>query len=159
MHGRSGAGTRELFPKPDDLNHTCQANPQHGQQTLIWQAVAGEDQQHARSGAALPHEYTIPVSARMGFAPIPLLCLMVRVIGHDVWPMLNVRHPSGWLLCFLVWLSFCALKVLTTVTLLGFACKRTKHSERSTAERSSHEGGQLNLKGVDRFTLYGKCIF
>eukprot|EP00966_Prymnesium_polylepis_P204946 4748095-Prymnesium_polylepis.1 len=67
-----------------------------------------------------PPQHSTWVSARMGFVPIPLFCLVVRVVGHDVWPLLNGRHPSGVLLCTLVWLVACALKLLTTITLLGF---------------------------------------
>jgi hypothetical protein len=113
----------------------------------------------ARSGGAMRHEYTLPVSARMGFVPIPLLCLVVRVVGHDVWPMLNLRHPSGWLLCFLIWVTLCALKLLTTITLVGFACHRTVHSATDAVDPNAQDVGKLNLAGIDRYTLYGKRIF
>ena len=112
-----------------------------------------------RNGGAMPHEYTLPVSARMGFVPIPLLCLLVRVVGHDVWPQLNVRHPSGVLLCILVWLVFCALKLFTTITLLGFASRRTAHTAEDTTANMHQDGKPLNLQGIDRFTLHGKRIY
>mmetsp|Transcript_63223 Transcript_63223/g.105213 ORF Transcript_63223/g.105213 Transcript_63223/m.105213 type:complete len:522 (+) Transcript_63223:115-1680(+) len=95
------------------------------------------------------------VSSRMGFVPIPLLCLVLRVSGNDVWPLMQLRHWSGWLMALLLWLSLCALKVFISIVLLGFACLR---SELSSSMRAPGEGKKLNLEGVGRFTLYGKQI-
>jgi energy-converting hydrogenase Eha subunit G len=60
----------------------------------------------------------------MGFVPIPLLCLVVRIVGRDVYPSLDMAHPSSWLLVLLIWLACCATKVLTSMTLLGYACNQ-----------------------------------
>ena len=122
----------------------------------LQQAISDGDRA-PRAGGAMPHEHSTSVSARMGFVPIPLLCLVIRVIGHDVWPLLNARHPSGWLLCLLVWLVAFVLKLLTTVTLLGFACKRTEKNAREMC-RSSQGGEKPFLEGIGRFTLHGKRI-
>ena len=67
--------------------------------------------------------------------------------------MLNL----GWLLCLLVWLVAFVLKLLTTVTLLGFACGRTEKNAREMC-RSSQGGEKPFLEGIGRFTLHGKRI-
>ena len=87
----------------------------------------------------------------MGFVPIPLLCLVVRIVGRDVVPGLDMGHPSGWLLVTLLWLACCATKVLTSMTLLGYACRQV---ERCPTEGSAEGPGFL--QGVERFTLHGK---
>ena len=51
----------------------------------------------------------------------------------------------------LIWLACCALKVLTSMTLLGYACRQV---ERCPAEGSAEGPGFL--QGVERFTLHGK---
>ena len=103
---------------------------------------------HVATAAGSPGEYSAPVVARMGFVPIPLLCLVVRVLGHDVLPRLYFGHPSGWLVCFLVWLVLCLVKVLTSLLLLGHACT---HS-------GEQPGGRSQLYSVERFSLHGKRI-
>lgn len=103
-----------------------------------------------------PGEFSTPVARRMGFVPLPLLCLVVRVVGHDVTPRLYLGHPSGWLLCLLIWLVLCFIKVLTSITLLGFAC--AARSEQQAKARSSQDHDTINLDGIARFTLHGKRI-
>ena len=66
-----------------------------------------------RSDAA---DQTTRAAARMGFQPLPLLCLVIRVVGHDVAPRLYLGHPSGMLLCVLIWLVLCFLKVIPDPT-------------------------------------------
>ena len=51
--------------------------------------------------------HAMAIAARIGFVPIPLLCLLVKVLGTDVYGMTNLRHPSGWALCVLGWLCMC----------------------------------------------------
>ena len=51
--------------------------------------------------------HAMAIAARIGFVPIPLLCLLVKVLGTDVYGMTNLRHPSGWALCVLAWLCMC----------------------------------------------------
>ena len=97
-------------------------------------------------------DLSIPVTRRLGFVPLPLLCLVLRVVGHDVAPRIYMGHPSGWLLCLLSWLVLCFVKVLTSITLTGFAC--------SVAEtpKTSGPDDAVNLDGIARFTLHGKRI-
>jgi hypothetical protein len=104
-----------------------------------------------RSATEFFHEGSGAVCARMGFVPIPLLCLVVRIVGRDVYPSLDMGHPSGWLLVALIWLACCATKVLTSMTLLGYACNQV---ERCPTEGSAEGPGFL--QGVERFTLHGK---
>ena len=37
--------------------------------------------------------HAMAIAARIGFVPIPLLCLLVKVLGTDVYGMTNLRHP------------------------------------------------------------------
>jgi len=94
-------------------------------------------------------EFTAPAASRMGFVPLPLLCLIVRVLGHDVVPRLYLGHPSGWLLCFLLWVVLCMLKVLTAITLLGYACTHAQDGDPNV-------GSMLN--SIARYSLHGKRI-
>lgn len=104
------------------------------------------------------------VATRMGFVPIPLLCLVIRVVGNDVWPLLEMRSPSGPLFCFLLWLTFCALKVLTSICILGVSCvvveRRREEVARSEAMGVPASGSEqaLRLDGIGRYTLHGKQI-
>ena len=113
----------------------------------------------------------------------------------------NLRHPSGWALCVLMWLCMCAtarrllapltlarhgatadgppraatlvprggshprrcaLKMLTSILLLGFATERAKSARAEESPRGAHPihgGGPTDfLHGVDRYTLVGKRI-
>jgi hypothetical protein len=102
-----------------------------------------------------PGEFSTPVAGRMGFVPLPLLCLVVRVLGHDVAPRVYLGHPSGWLMCFLLWLSLCFVKVLTGITLLGFAC--AAGSEQQPPGKG--KGEEISLDGsFSRFTLHEKPV-
>ena len=80
-------------------------------------------------------------------------CLVVRIVGRDVYPSLDMRHPSGWVLVGLLWLTCCALKVLTSMTLLGYACRRVEHCPEDRSQ-----DGKPFLEGVERFTMHGKRI-
>jgi hypothetical protein len=113
------------------------------------QNKAGAAAPPRRSSIEFFHEGSGAVCARMGFVPIPLLCLVVRIVGRDVYPSLDMRHPSGWVLVGLLWLTCCALKVLTSMTLLGYACRRVEHCP---AEESDE--GTRFLQGVERFTSH-----
>ena len=108
----------------------------------------------ATGGAAHaePGEFSAPAAARMGFVPLPLLCLVIRVVGHDVAPRLYFGHPSGVLLCILVWLVLCFIKVLTSVALLGFACSRADDAATDGSDAADF------LNGIERFTLHGKRV-
>ena len=106
---------------------------------------------HAAGGKSAmgrsPGEYSTPVAGRMGFVPLPLLCLVVRVLSHDVAPRLYLGHASGWGVCVLLWLVLCLVKLLTSITLLGYA---------SCHEDSAR--GAKTLDHIERYTLHGKRI-
>jgi hypothetical protein len=92
----------------------------------------------------------------MGFVPLPLFCLVVRVIGNDVFPMLELQHSSGPLLLILSWLVFCALKLLTSMGVLGFAIL---HAERHGGSAALQEDcKEVKLRSVARYTLHGKQV-
>ena len=113
----------------------------------------GAPSRHRAAGGA-PHadagECSAAAAARMGFVPLPLLCLVIRVVGHDVAPRLYFGHPSGLILCVLVWFVLCFVKVLTSITLLGFACTRPDYA--------GADGGTAFLAGIERYTLHGKRV-
>uniref|UniRef100_A0A7S0J7C5 Uncharacterized protein n=1 Tax=Calcidiscus leptoporus TaxID=127549 RepID=A0A7S0J7C5_9EUKA len=108
-----------------------------------------------KPGAAMGREALYAVTSRMGFVPIPLFVLVIRVVAQDVRPALELRHPSGWLLCVLVWLVFCALKVLVSILLLGMASSR---AEEARASAEGQGGRDMKLEGVGRYTLHGKSV-
>ena len=101
---------------------------------------------HAEAG-----EFSTLPAARMGFVPLPLLCLVIRVVGLDVAPRLYFGHPSGALLCLLIWLVLCFVKMLTSVTLLGVAAARV---EAAAADDTPVDF----LSGIERYTLHGKRV-
>jgi hypothetical protein len=116
----------------------------------------------------LAHEPLAAVSSRMGFQPIPLLCLLVRVVGHDVLPALELRHPSGWLLLVVAWLNLVALKILTSILLLGFAATHAEPPPKRQGIRpspseeilraSEASRGKPFLQGIARYTLFGRSL-
>lgn len=119
------------------------------------------EQSEPRAGGGMAHEHSTAVTARMGFVPIPLLCLVIRVFGHDVWPLLHLRHASGVLLVLLIWLCACALKFLSSLLLLGYACTRVEEMHRAGSDELGSAGrdGKALCEGVSRYTLFGKRIF
>jgi hypothetical protein len=109
-----------------------------------------------RADGCSPSEFSALPAARMGFVPLPLLCLVIRVVGHDVAPRLFLGHPSGWLLVLLIWLVLCFIKVLTSITLLGYACARSAEAA-ATSDDDPHTIAAF-LSGVERYSLHGKGI-
>jgi hypothetical protein len=108
----------------------------------------------SRRTYANPSDFSALPAARMGFMPLPLLCLVVRVVGHDVIPRLYLGHPSGWLLCALIWLVLCLVKILTSITLLGYACTRCAEAQAGPNDPTA----LAFLSGIERYTLHGKGI-
>lgn len=157
------------MPSPNPIpNHDPKPNP-----TQVYSAYlrilcadarrtptsAAPEGQQPTSPTSRTSEHSTPVASRMGFVPVPLLCLVLRVVGHDVIPRFYFGHPSGWALCLVVWLLLCFLKVLTGITLLGYACARGEEEPPNSPIRLGV--GVLPsdfLSGVDRFTLHGKRI-
>ena len=69
----------------------------------------------------------------------------IRVVGHDLAPRLYFGHPSGALLCLLLWLVLCGVKMLTSITLLGVACMR---ADASAAEEGSAADFLYGIIGI-----------
>ena len=119
----------------------------------------------AQQAGGLKSDPLAAVATRMGFVPIPLLCLVVRVVGSDVWPLLELRSPSGPLFCILLWLAFCALKLLTSICIVGWSCELVERSRANAARRdamgvpASESDQALRLDGIGRYTLHGKQIW
>lgn len=98
-------------------------------------------------------EFSALPAARMGFGPLPLLCLVIRVVGHDVAPRLYLGHSSGWALALLVWLVLCLAKVLTSIVVLGIACVKSAEPPRPEDEQIA-----AYLSGIQRYSLHGKGL-
>ena len=86
----------------------------------------------------LPRPCSTPLPRTLTFRPFDY--------RHDAWPVLNLRHYSGWLLCALAWASFFTLKLALSLCLLGVA-----------AEKTLKEAGTDGV-AIERFTLFGKTI-
>lgn len=96
------------------------------------------------AAGAASQEPLAAVSAQMGFVPLPLFCLVVRVVGNDVFPMLELQHWSGPLLLILLWLVFCALKLLLSMRVLGFAVLDAEIHGGSAALQRKRARGKKN---------------
>jgi len=108
------------------------------------------------AASATTQEPLANVAARMGFVPLPLFCLAIRVFGNEVLPTLALHHSSGPLLLLLTWLLFCALKLLISIAVLGFA---TLHIERTGGSAAlEEEAKEMRLRSVGRYALIGKQI-
>jgi len=108
------------------------------------------------AASAASQEPLSAVSSRMGFVPLPLFCLVVRVIWNDVLPVLELQHSSGPLLLILSWLVFCGLKLLTSMSVLGFAILQVERNGGPAV--SQEESKEMRLRAVARYTLVGKQI-
>ena len=132
--------------------------------------------------------HAMAIAARIGFVPIPLLCLLVKVLGTDVYGMTNLRHPSGWALCVLAWLCMCGpprfppsrppdaadpppnpprprasgarsrCSRRSCSSALRRSAPRNAAAADSSPRMGSYNGPADFLMGVDRYTLVGKRI-
>lgn len=71
------------------------------------------------------------ISRRMGFIPLPLGALLLRIIGASV----QVRGSMGLLIGLLVYLCLTALKVLINLLLMGRACTLIEQHRQSVKEK------------------------
>ncbi|KAG0418728.1 hypothetical protein HPB47_004635, partial [Ixodes persulcatus] len=71
------------------------------------------------------------ISRRMGFIPLPLGALLLRIIGASV----HVRGSMGLLIGLLVYLCLTALKVLINLLLMGRACTLIEQHRQSVKEK------------------------
>ncbi|XP_072026078.1 transmembrane anterior posterior transformation protein 1 homolog isoform X2 [Amphiura filiformis] len=64
------------------------------------------------------------VSRRMGFIPLPLACLVYRIVSQSV----NLHGVAGVVLVILVYICLTAIKVLNSIVLLGKGMKYAKEA-------------------------------
>ncbi|XP_038071065.1 transmembrane anterior posterior transformation protein 1 homolog [Patiria miniata] len=64
------------------------------------------------------------VARRMGFIPLPLACLVYRIVGQSF----KIHGTTGIVLVFLLYLCLTAFKVLNSILLLGKACQYVKEA-------------------------------
>lgn len=73
------------------------------------------------------------VARRMGFIPLPLGVVMIRVLVHAV----HVADLQSVIICILVYLSLASLRVLNSILILGFACNLiTQHKQEKASVQS-----------------------
>ncbi|CAD6193687.1 unnamed protein product [Caenorhabditis auriculariae] len=67
-------------------------------------------------------DYSDQVSRRMGFIPIPLSIMMIRVLSQTF----SVENRASLLICFIGWLLLLAIKLCNGIVMLGKACQLVK---------------------------------
>nr|XP_020504144.1 transmembrane anterior posterior transformation protein 1 homolog isoform X1 [Labrus bergylta] len=89
-------------------------------------------------------DYSDSVARRMGFIPLPLAALLIRVVMSSV----KVQGALSYTCVFLFYLGLVSLKVLNSIVLLGKSCIYVKRAnmedklfEKPTATPSSSEKG------------------
>ncbi|KAJ8873636.1 hypothetical protein PR048_024458 [Dryococelus australis] len=85
--------------------------------------VAQPRQKHAFS------DHSDLVARRMGFIPLPLGVVMVRVLSHA----LNVDSPAAAILVVVAYLCLASSRVLITIVMLGQACNLISHHQEEKA--------------------------
>ncbi|XP_064630115.1 transmembrane anterior posterior transformation protein 1 homolog [Lineus longissimus] len=78
------------------------------------------------------------VSRRMGFTPLPLGCLLFKIVCQS----LKVHGYLGIFLCFLGYLCLVFLKILNSILLLGLASDHINEYRKSREEMSEKEKEQ-----------------
>ncbi|VDP32502.1 unnamed protein product [Heligmosomoides polygyrus] len=63
-------------------------------------------------------DYSDQVSRRMGFIPIPLSIMLIRVLSQ----MFSLQNKTSIVICVLAWLLLLAIKICNGIVLLGKAC-------------------------------------
>ncbi|KJH48327.1 eukaryotic membrane protein [Dictyocaulus viviparus] len=63
-------------------------------------------------------DYSDQVSRRMGFIPIPLSIMLIRVLSQS----LSLQGKTSIVICVLAWLLMLAIKICNGIVLLGKAC-------------------------------------
>ena len=88
-------------------------------------AILCHDLSKCRSdNKSLDHTYL--VAKRLGLVPLPLACVIVRLMSISTNNLnLKFNTAKGALLFFMLFLCLCALKVLLTILLMGNACNWT----------------------------------
>uniref|UniRef100_A0A2C9M797 Uncharacterized protein n=1 Tax=Biomphalaria glabrata TaxID=6526 RepID=A0A2C9M797_BIOGL len=89
------------------------------------QDIASSQKKHAFTN------FSDQVCRRMGFTPMPLICLLFMVCTKSF----NITGPLAWLLVFLFYLCLISAKVLNSVILLGWAQRLI--TERDTNAQST----------------------
>ena len=72
-----------------------------------------------RDSAGAFNAYSDQVSRRMGFIPIPLAVMLIRVLGQTF----NFASPTTLLITLMFWFLLFAVKVFNGILLLGTACQ------------------------------------
>lgn len=67
-------------------------------------------------------DYSDQVSRRMGFIPIPLSIMMIRVLSQTF----SINNRWNILICFLGWLVMFVIKICNGIVMLGMACQHVK---------------------------------
>lgn len=85
------------------------------------------------------------VARRMGFIPLPLGVVMIRVLVHAV----HIPDLSSVIICIIVYLCLGSLRVLNSILILGFACNLiTQHKQEKATVQSPSNNNRANSPQV-----------
>lgn len=97
--------------------------------------VAQARQKHAFS------DHSDLVARRMGFIPLPLGVVMIRVLVHAM----HISDLPSIIICVIVYLCLGSIRVLNNVLILGFACNLiTQHKQEKATVQSPSYNNRAN---------------
>lgn len=100
------------------------------------QDIASSQKKHAFTN------FSDQVCRRMGFTPIPLICLLYMVSCSSF----TVEGPLAWLLVFFLYLCLMSAKVLNSIILLGWAQRLIDERDKSAQSRGTVVNSQTHPK-------------
>lgn len=81
------------------------------------------------------------VARRMGFIPLPLGVVMIRVIGHALY----INDVSSIIICVTAYLCLASYKILNSILILGKACNLiTQHKNERASSTQSPSANRAN---------------
>ncbi|XP_065556967.1 protein TAPT1 homolog [Artemia franciscana] len=91
------------------------------------------------------------VARRMGFTPIPLSVLVIRIILQAT----RWTEVSDLIVSFFLWLAFFSVKVLSSVLFLGSACELIDDHQKAKGFNKSKQETEILIDEVERDALIG----
>ncbi|XP_012942570.1 transmembrane anterior posterior transformation protein 1 homolog [Aplysia californica] len=104
------------------------------------QDIASSQQKHAFTN------FNDQVCRRMGFTPIPLICLLFMVCTKSF----NISGPLPWLLVFVFYLCLISTKVLNSIVLLGWAQRLITERDKNAKATGTVVDSQVVSKKEDK---------
>ncbi|CAG5123456.1 unnamed protein product [Candidula unifasciata] len=104
------------------------------------QDIASSQKKHAFTN------FSDQVCRRMGFTPMPLICLLFVVCNR----CFTITGPLPWLLVFLFYLCLMSTKVLISIVLLGWAQRLLTERDRTTKATGTVVNSQVMPRKEDK---------